>query len=353
MSAGAQLSTGSGMFDLQPLGVYLKERIDGFAGSLSIRTFSDGASNPTFLLTAGEARWVMRSKPLGKLAPGAHAIHREYRILSALQAADYPAPKPVLYCDDPAIIGAEFYLMEYVEGRIFHDYRLPGIAPEDRSAIYDSMNANIARLHSLDYRALGLEGYGKGPGFFGRQVALWERQYYAHTIRLDSFEDLAAWIKANMVPDDRTTITHGDFTLLNLLCHPTEPCIVGVLDWELSTIGHPLADFAYNLVHWYAPTTRAHLGYFTLDGHDLAGTGIPTVDEYVARYCERSGAVISRRDLYFAIAFNIFRGVGISIGNVARAESGTAKNELSEACRGMIAPSIERAWTYVRKADAA
>lgn len=353
MSDEQKLSSAKPNVDAAALETYLRDRLPDFSGPLDVRAFSDGASNPTFLLSTPGARCVMRSKPVGKLAPGAHAIHREYRILSAMHAAGYPAPKPLLYCDDTAVTGAEFYLMEFIEGRIFHDYRLPGVSPADRAAIFDSMNANIARLHRLDYRAMGLEDYGKGPGYFTRQVALWERQYNAFTLRLESFERLASWIKANMTADDRTSITHGDFTLLNLLCHPEEPRIVSVLDWELSTIGNPLADFAYNLVHWYAPTTRAHLGYFTLDGHDLADTGIPSVEDYVARYGERTGMVISPRELYFAIAFNIFRGAGIAIGNVARAEAGTAKNELSEACRGMITPSLERAWTYVRKADAA
>jgi|ThiBio_1000_plan_1041568.scaffolds.fasta_scaffold01386_9 aminoglycoside phosphotransferase (APT) family kinase protein len=350
MSDNANLSKTNAKFELQPLQDYLEDRIGRFKSPLSVRIFADGASNPTYLLSTDGDRWVMRSKPIGKLAPGAHAIHREFRILTALQNVDFPAPKPILYCDDPSVIGADFYLMEFIEGRIFHDYNLPGLSASERSQIYDSMNQLIARLHSLDYREMGLEDYGKGAGFFSRQVALWERQYYAHTLRVEGFERLAEWIKAN-IPEERTSITHGDFSLLNLLCHPIEPRIVGVLDWELSTIGHPLADFAYNLIHWYSPTTRAHLGYYTLDGNDLAGTGIPSMEKYISMYCERTGNDISAREINFAIAFNLFRGIGISVGNLARVEDGTAKNELSESCRGMVLPSLERAWHFVEKAD--
>ncbi|RYY28473.1 MAG: phosphotransferase family protein [Sphingomonadales bacterium] len=340
-------------FDADALQAYLHDELGAASGPVGVREFSGGASNPTYLVLAGGEQWVMRSKPNGPLAPGAHAIHREFRVLRALHNTGYPVPQPLAYCDDAGRIGQEFYLMEYMPGEIFIDYRLPDQSRADRFAIYDALNANLARLHTLDPEALGLGDYGKPGNYFERQLKLWRRQYEEQSVRMPEFEALAGWIEDNMLVENQRALTHGDFTLLNMIFEPGTPRLLAVLDWELSTIGHPLADLAYTLLHWYMPTTRAALGYYTLDGVDARALGIPTLEEFVDTYQERTGFRFSRRDLNFAIAFNNFRNAGIGFGNIHRAAIGTAKNDLSESCRGIIMPSIEAAWRYARLADAA
>ena len=314
------------------LAEYLAPRLRDWAGSLQVQQFEGGQSNPTFLLTSGDKRWVLRKKPPGKLLPTAHMIEREHRILTALRDSDVPVPHVELLCEDADIIGTPFFVMEFVQARVFYDPSLPGIEPDERAAIYDDMNRVLAALHGLDYKALGLEDYGKPGNYFARQIGRWSKQYEAaRTHDIESMDRLLAWLPANVPDDDTTTIVHGDYQISNVLFHPTEPRVIAVLDWELSTLGHPMADLAYN----------CHRYHVTPGG--LAGNGVPTEEEYVARYCERMGRErIPNWNFY--LAFSLFRLASIVQGVYKRGLQGNASSAYAVGLKAVVDHLADAAW---------
>src|ERR671924_2019657 len=251
-----------------------------------LEQFKGGQSNPTYLLTAADGRrLVLRRKPSGKLLPSAHAVDREYRVISALHGAGFPVARPHALCEDDSVIGTAFYVMDCVEGRVLWDQSLPGMSKAERFAIWDELNRVIAKLHALDYRALGLQGFGKPGNYIERQLARWTKQYQAsETEPIPAMNELIAWLPDNIPPETGTTVVHGDYRLDNTIFHPTEPRILAVLDWELSTLGDPLADFAYHCMSWHIPPDK----FRGIAGLPIAELGIPTESEYVARYCERT-----------------------------------------------------------------
>lgn len=310
-------------FDEVRLHAWLKAELPEIGDTLRVRQFQGGASNPTFLLTSGTGRhYVLRKKPPGQLLSSAHQVDREYRVMKAL-GGHIPVPKMRALCEDPEVIGTAFYVMDYLEGRIFRDASLPGMTPAERTAIYDDLNATLAKLHQVDFEAVGLGDYGRHGSYFERQVARWTRQYRdAATETIPAMDALIEALPARIPADQSVSIAHGDYRLENVMFHPTEPRIIAVLDWELSTIGHPLADIAYNAFIW-----RSHSpSWGSLDGVDLAASGIPTEAEYVAAYCRRSGRG-EIPDWPFLMAFSIFRLASISQGVYARTLAGVLASE--------------------------
>ena len=307
-------------FDEAALAGFLAARIDGFAGPLAVSQFKGGQSNPTYLLTTPQARYVLRRKPPGKLLPSAHAVDREYRVLAALHPTGFPVAKPFVLCEDEAVIGTAFYVMAMVEGRIFWNGRLPDCAAEERAAIYDAMNETLARLHQIDPDTVGLADYGKPGNYFARQVARWTKQYQAsETETINDMDRLMAWLPGTIPSGETSGLVHGDYRLDNMIFHPTAPRVVALLDWELSTLGDPLADFTYHLMQWVMP--EAQRG--GLRGANLASLGIPTLEDYVARYCARTGRDgLPQLDWYFA--YNLFRLAAILQGIAGRVRDGTA-----------------------------
>ncbi len=331
--------------DLDALGSYLRSQVEGFSGELEIAQFKGGQSNPTFKLTAGGRHYVLRTKPApaAKLLPSAHAIDREFRVMDALSRAGFPAARQYALCLDEAVIGRAFYLMEFIDGRVLWDQSLPGMTPAQRGAIYDEMNRVIAQLHSLDYQALGLESFGKPGNYFARQIDRWTKQYKAaETEHIPAMESVIDWLPRHIPAGEITTIVHGDFRLDNLIFHPTEPRILAVLDWELSTLGHPLADFSYHCMSWHITP-----GLFRgIGGLDLAALGIPPEDEYVARYSERTGIAIDKQDFRFYLAYNMFRMAGILQGIMKRYQDGTASSEQALRNGKAARPMAEMGWAY-------
>ncbi|MGD9536155.1 MAG: phosphotransferase [Alphaproteobacteria bacterium] len=316
-------------FDEAKLHRYLADRLDGIGPHLSVRQFAAGQSNPTFLIEGGGRRYVLRKKPPGHLLPSAHMIEREYRILHALKGSAVPVPEALLLCEDAEVIGTPFYVMAYVEGRVIQDPALPGFAPGERAAIYESMNTTLAALHMLDWKAAGLEGFGKPDGYIARQVALWTRQYEsARRDDIPAMDELIRRLPALIPPGDETAIAHGDFRLGNLILHPSEPRVIAVLDWELSTIGHPLSDLAYNCLAYHLEAGGAIVP--GLAGLELAALGIPSEADYVAAYAARRGrGPIERWPFY--VAFALFRYASIVQGVYDRALKGNAASETAMA----------------------
>lgn len=333
-------------FDIGRLGSYLAGRVDGISGELTVRQFRGGQSNPTFLIECGHHRYVLRKKPPGQLLPSAHMIEREFRVMHALRDSGVPVIRTHLLCEDPSVIGTNFYLMDFAEGRIFRDPALPGVAPAERAAIYAAMADTMARLHAVDWRAAGLENFGKPTGYLARQTALWTRQYEAaktHTIA--AMDDLIRWLPANMPADETTTIAHGDFRLENLMYHPSEPRVIGVLDWELATLGHPLADVAYNCMIWHLDPATPNLG--GLAGRDLGALGIPSEADYLANYATARRGRIERYAFFLAFAF--FRFAAIAQGVHARALAGNASAPNALQVGLLAAPLAELGWEATQK----
>ena len=326
-------------FKIERLSAYLADHLEGFRPPLRVQQFRGGQSNPTFLLEAGDTRYVLRKKPGGTLLPSAHMIEREYRVTQALSGTNVPVVRQRLLCEDASVIGTSFYVMDFVEGRIFRDPALPGMAPAERTAIYEAMSDALARLHAVDWRAIGLESFGKPSGYLARQIAMWTRQY--ETTKSDpipAMDELIAWLPANLPADDRTTIAHGDFRLENLMYHPTEPRVLGILDWELATLGHPLADLAYNCMIWHLGPDTPNLG--GLAGRDLAALGIPTEQEYLARYAASAG--LAKVDYYsFFLAFAFFRFAAIAQGIMRRFLAGNASAPNAREVGMLTAPLAE------------
>jgi len=307
-------------FEVAPLETWMRANVAGFKGPLEVEQFRGGQSNPTYRLKTPGASYVLRRKPPGKLLPSAHAVDREYRVISALGRTGFPVPLAHALCLDEGIVGTAFYIMDYVAGRVFWDPTLPELGRAERGQIYDAMNETIARLHTADYAAIGLADFGKPGNYFMRQIDRWSKQYRAsETEKIEPMDLLIEWLPKNVPPDDQTAIVHGDFRLDNMIFHPSEPRILAVLDWELSTLGNPLGDFAYHAMAWRLPPAA----FRGLGGHDLAALGIPSEAEYRAAYCRRTGrAEIPNWDFY--MAYNMFRLAAILQGIMGRVREGTA-----------------------------
>jgi len=313
-------------FDEERLGAYLAGRVPGLEGGrIAVRQFQGGQSNPTFRLDTGAGQFVLRKKPPGPLLPSAHQVEREYRAISALHGSGVPVPRPILLCEDPDVIGTAFYVMEFVDGRVFERPELPDLDPAERAAIYDAMNETLAALHRVDWAAAGLEGFGKPENYLARQIDRWSRQYRASIVgEADPvMEELITWLGANIPAESRTTIAHGDFRLGNLLFAQGEPRVAAVLDWELSTLGDPLGDLAYCCLPYHLPAGLA--GVKGLVGADLKTLGVPSEEEFVAAYCRRTG----RQGIAgwtFYLTFALFRLAAIVQGVYARAVQGNASS---------------------------
>ena len=334
-------------FDVARLADYMRNHVDASIRTIEVEQFKGGQSNPTYLVRANGKRYVLRRKPPGKLLPSAHAVDREYRVITALAKTDVPVAKTYALCQDDSVIGTAFYIMDFVEGRILWDPRLPGMAPAERAALFDEMNRVIAALHTVDFQAIGLADYGKSGSYFARQIDRWTKQYRAaETEKIEAMENLIAWLPQHIPADDQTRIVHGDYRIDNVIYHATEPRILAVLDWELSTLGHPLADFSYHCMTW-----RFEAGQFRgLAGEDLKSLGIPTESEYVAAYCRRVGRDrISEKEWEYYMAFGMFRLAGILQGIMARALQGNASNQNALDAGRRARPLAETAWRQVER----
>ena len=324
--------------DLTRLAAWLRDNVPGYVGVPAVERFEGGQSNPTFLLRSASGAYVLRRKPQGALLASAHAVDREFRVLRALHGSAVPVARPYALCEDPSVIGSSFYVMDFVAGRIFWDQTLPGCAPAERAAIYDAMGATIAALHSVDYRAVGLEGFGKPGAYVARQIDRWTRQYRAsETAPIAAMYRLIDWLPRHLPPRDATAIVHGDYRIDNLIFHPTEPRVVAVLDWELSTLGDPVADFAYHVMSWRI----APAAFRGLAGVDLAALGIPTEADYVAAYFRRTGfAPVADWDFY--VIFGMFKIAAILQGVYKRALDGTAASAQALEVGGRAARMAEQ-----------
>ncbi len=339
-------------FDTAALAAWLTAHVAGFEGPLTVEQFAGGQSNPTFKLVTPTRSYVMRAKPgpKAKLLPSAHAIEREYRVMDALGATEVPVAKMLALCEDESVIGRAFYVMEFVEGRVLWDQSLPGMTREERGAIYDEMNRVIAALHNVDPNAIGLADYGKPGNYFARQIDRWSRQYQAsETESIEAMDRLIDWLPQH-IPDEnaegsaRVSIVHGDFRLDNLIFHPTEPRVLAVLDWELSTLGNPLADFSYHCMAWHVEPGQ----FRGIGGLDWAALGIPDEQQYVRRYCERTGLAI-HGDWNFYLAYNMFRIAAILQGIMKRVVDGTAASAQAADAGRRAKPMAELAWHYAQK----
>jgi aminoglycoside phosphotransferase (APT) family kinase protein len=314
----------------------------------NIEQFKGGQSNPTYrLAAAGGKKYVLRRKPPGKLLPSAHAVDREYRVIKALHKAAFPVARPHVLCEDESVIGTVFYVMDFVDGRVLWDPALPGMTREQRAAIWEEQNRVIALLHSLDYRSIGLEDFGKPGNYIGRQVERWSKQYRAsETQRIEAMDKLIGWLPKNIPPEAGTTVVHGDFRLDNTIFHPTEPRILAVLDWELSTLGDPLADFAYHCMSWHIPPDK----FRGIAGLDLAQLGIPGEREYVSMYCKRtSRKSIDQAHWDFYLAYNLFRIAAICQGIAKRVLEGTAASDFAAEAATKTVPLAELGWQQAEK----
>ena len=335
-------------FDPLRLEEWMKGKVAGYSGPLTVLQFKGGQSNPTYRLDTPGRSYVLRRKPPGTLLPGAHAVDREYRVISALAAAGFPVAEPLGFCADPDVIGTEFYVMALVEGRIFWDATFPEVAREERPLYFDAMNATMARLHMIDPEAVGLGDYGKPGNYFERQIGRWSKQYLgdAEAGRVASMDRLVEWLPANIPPgEDEARIVHGDFRCDNMIFHTSEPRVLAVLDWELSTLGHPLADFAYHLMMYRMPAGVTS----GLAGLDLAALHIPSEEDYVAAYCRRTGrAGVPHLDFY--IAFNMFRLAAIIHGIKGRMARGTASSDHAAQTVAGLEGLADLAWAQALRA---
>jgi len=329
---GTRAVSGQQAFDIDVLSTYLKQHLEGFEGPLTVEIFKGGQSNPTYKLITPGRSYVMRAKPgpVARLLPSAHAVEREFKVMRGLQGTDVPVAKMHCLCEDESVIGRAFYVMEFVEGRVLWDQSLPDMTNAQRGEIYDEMNRVIAALHTVRFAERGLADYGKPGNYFERQIGRWSKQYAASiTQPIPEMDSLIQWLPANIPTgardDSMVSIVHGDFRLDNLIFHPTEPRVLAVLDWELSTLGHPLADFSYHCMAWHIPP-----GAFRgIGGLDVASLGIPSEAEYIRRYCERTGLATPealKADWNFYLAYNLFRLAAILQGIAKRVEAGTASS---------------------------
>jgi len=333
--------------DARRLEDFLKRNMEDVRGPLQVEQFKGGQSNPTYRITAGGKRYALRRKPPGKLLPSAHAVDREYRVIKALHGVGFPVARPYVLCEDDAVIGTAFYLMDCVEGRILWDQSLPGMSRAGRRAIWDELNRVIALLHGVDYKAAGLESFGKAGSYIERQIGRWTKQYIAsETGKIEAMDNLIAWLPKNIPPAGETTIVHGDYRLDNTVFHPTEPRILAVLDWELSTLGDPLADFSYHCMSWHTPPAK----FRGIAGLPLEELGIPSEREYAEMYFKRTGRKSvdpSTWDYY--MAYNLFRIAAILQGIAKRVLDGTAASEHAREAGSRAPLMAELGWKQVEK----
>ena len=352
---GTRAVPGSHAFDTGALSAYLSGHLNGFSGPLTIELFKGGQSNPTYKLLTPGASYVMRAKPgpVAKLLPSAHAVEREFKVMQGLQGTDVPVPKMYCLCEDESVIGRAFYVMEFVEGRVLWDQALPGMTAAQRGEIYDEMNRVISSLHKVKFAERGLADYGKPGNYFERQIGRWSKQYTASiTQPIAEMDSLMQWLPAHIPASARNenmvSIVHGDFRLDNLLFHPSEPRVLAVLDWELSTLGHPLADFSYHCMGWHiSPGAFRGIG-----GLDVASLGIPTEADYIRRYCERTGLttpVALKADWNFYMAYNLFRLAAILQGITKRVEAGTASSAQAVSSAAGAPVLANMAWDFALK----
>ena len=349
---GTRAVSGQHTFDEAALATWLQSRLPGFEGPLTVEMFKGGQSNPTYKLITPQRAYVMRAKPgpVAKLLPSAHAIEREFRVMSALHGTGVPVAQMHVLCEDESVIGRAFYIMECVNGRVLWDQSLPGMTNEQRSDIYNEMNRVIAALHTVKPLAIGLDGYGKPGNYFERQIGRWSKQYVASiTQPIPEMDRLMAWLPNNipaMARDESMlSVVHGDFRLDNQMFHSEEPRVLAVLDWELSTLGHPLADFSYHCMSWHIPP-----GLFRgIGGLDVKALGIPSEDEYIALYCQRTGIAQPaqlKADWNFYLAYNMFRLAAILQGIAKRVEAGTASSDQAVKSAAGARPMAEMAWRF-------
>ena len=338
--------------DAARLESYLADKVDGFVGPLTIKQFKGGQSNPTYLLETPAHKYVLRRKPPGKLLPSAHAVDREFRVISALYAQGFPVAAPLHACADESIAGTAFYVMDFVDGRVFWEPQMPSSTTTERAAIYDAMNDTIARLHNFDPARIGLADFGKGETYVARQVERWSRQYRAsETERIHEMERLIEWLPLHIPPAGPVRLVHGDYRLDNLIIAPDAPRVAAVLDWELSTLGDPLADFSYHLTAWHMPHSESAAGTASLVAHDLERLGIPSMADYVDDYVKRTG-LDPRAHLDAYLAYNFFRIAAILQGIIGRVRDGTATSEHAPAKAEMIRPLARKAWEFAQAAGA-
>jgi aminoglycoside phosphotransferase (APT) family kinase protein len=342
-------------FDVDALTQWLNQNLTGFAGPLTVESFKGGQSNPTYKLITPAQSYVLRAKPgpVAKLLPSAHAIEREFAVMKGLYGTDVPVPRMYCLCEDESVIGRAFYVMEFIQGRIFWDQSLPGMTPSERADIYIEMNRVIAALHTVKFEERGLGAYGKTGNFFERQIGRWSKQYVASiTQPIEEMDKLMEWLPQNIPEmgraENMVSIVHGDYRLDNLMFHPTEPRVIAVLDWELSTLGHPLGDFSYHSMAWHIPpgTLRG------IAGLDLPNLGIPLEDEYIRLYCWRTGLVTPdslKADWNFYMAYNLFRVAAILQGIAKRFESGTAASAQAASSGSGARPLAQMAWKFAQR----
>ena len=334
--------------DETSLVAYLSDHIPGFQTPLEVRRFKGGQSNPTYQLVTPNRNYVLRRKPPGELLPSAHAVDREYRIIKALHGVDFPVPEPYVLCEDESVIGTMFYVMEMIPGRVFWEMSLPEQSKEERTKIYDAKIQTLAKFQQLDYIELGLEDFGKPTDYFARQIHRWGKTYVAsETESITEMDRLNEWLPKNIPENDAVSLIHGDYRMDNMIFHPTEPRVIAVLDWELSTIGHPLGDFTYHLVPWLVPDMGNKMS--SLAGLDLQSMGIPTEEQYTARYCELTGRDgIDNMDYYRA--YTVWRIAAIYQGIVKRAEDGTAASANAPTNASMVRKLAARAMEFAQRA---
>ncbi|MFN0262619.1 phosphotransferase family protein [Tepidamorphus sp. 3E244] len=338
--------------DVQELEAYLADRVEGFAGPIRLSQFKGGQSNPTYVVETPARTYVLRKKPPGNLLPSAHAVDREYRVIAALHTQGFPVPKAWFLCEDENVVGTAFYLMDKVDGRVVWEPHCPGMEAGERAAVYDAMNDTIAKLHGFDPHEIGLGDFGKPDNYLARQVARWSKNYVAsRTENVPEMDALMDWLPDNLPESGPARLVHGDYRLDNLILAPDAPRVVAVLDWELSTLGDPLADFTYHLMQWVMPPTDDGSGTGSLVGHDLERLGIPSLEDYVAAYCARTGRDgIPDLDAYFA--YNFFRLAAILQGIVGRVRDGTAANANAAAMARQVGPLAKSGWHWAQRAGA-
>jgi aminoglycoside phosphotransferase (APT) family kinase protein len=343
-------------FDIGTLQAWLSQHLQGFAGPLHVEMFKGGQSNPTYKLITPSKSYVMRAKPgpVSKLLPSAHAVEREFKVMGGLYGTDVPVAQMHVLCEDESIIGRAFYIMEFIQGRVFWEQTLPDMNRQQRAAIYDEMNRVISALHCVPFAERGLADFGKTGNYFERQIGRWSKQYLASVTQpIDEMDQLMSWLPAHMpasaLDASKVSIVHGDYRLDNLMFHPNEPQVMAVLDWELSTIGHPLADFSYHCMAWHIPP-----GTFRgIGGVDLATIGIPNEAEYIHRYCDRTGLARPqdlKTDWNFYLAYNMFRIAAILQGIAKRVEAGTASSAQAKISGAGARPMAELAWKFAQNA---
>ena len=344
LNSGTKDVAESHRFDEARLAAWMEANVEGYQGPLEVRQFKGGQSNPTYQLVTPTKKYVMRRKPPGKLLPSAHAVDREYKVITALYPTGFPVAKSYGLCTDDEVIGTWFYVMDMVEGRILWDQSLPEYQPAERHAIFMAKLKTLADLHNTDVEAVGLSDFGRPGNYFGRQVDRWSKQYRAsETDKIETIDKLMDWLPQTLPSDDQTSIVHGDYRLDNMVLHATEPRVVAVLDWELSTLGEPLADFTYFLMNW----VNGSISQIP----DLKAHGIPTLDEYVAEYCRLTGRD-GLPDLNWYFAYNGFRLAGILQGIVGRVRDGTANSPQAAAMADRVPLLGEMAWNFAKKAGA-